>query len=102
MPTYDYKCLECNYTFEEFQKMTDDPLEVCPSCNGKLKRLIGSGAAPIFQRIVDFIKQIIKMYLKQIKLIKLTPKPDTKKTVPKSRKVKKTDLIIKNLIPSEI
>ena len=34
MPTYDYKCLECNYTFEEFQKMTDDPLDECPVCKG--------------------------------------------------------------------
>ena len=49
MPTYDYKCLDCNYTFEEFQKMTDNPLETCPSCNGNLKRLIGAGAAPIFK-----------------------------------------------------
>lgn len=49
MPTYDYKCLECNYTFEEFQKMTDDHLETCPECSGKIKRLIGSGAAPIFK-----------------------------------------------------
>lgn len=49
MPTYDYKCLDCDYRFEEFQKMSDDPLEICPKCNGKLKRLIGSGAAPIFK-----------------------------------------------------
>lgn len=49
MPTYDYKCLDCNYTFEEFQKMTDDPLEVCPKCKGNLKRLIGAGSAPIFK-----------------------------------------------------
>ena len=49
MPTYDYKCLDCNYAFEEFQKMSDDALENCPSCNGKLKRLIGAGAAPIFK-----------------------------------------------------
>lgn len=44
MPTYDYKCLDCNHTFEEFQKMTDDPLQNCPSCKGKLRRLIGAGA----------------------------------------------------------
>ena len=49
MPTYEYKCLDCNYTFEEFQKMTDDHLDTCPTCNGNLKRLIGSGAAPIFK-----------------------------------------------------
>lgn len=49
MPTYDYKCLDCNYTFEEFQKITDNPLKVCPKCQGSLKRLIGAGIAPIFK-----------------------------------------------------
>jgi len=49
MPTYDYKCTDCNYTFEEFQKMTDNPLKTCPSCHGNLRRLIGAGAAPIFK-----------------------------------------------------
>ena len=49
MPTYEYKCLDCNYVFEEFQKMTDEPLTKCPKCNGKLKRLIGAGMAPIFK-----------------------------------------------------
>lgn len=49
MPTYDYKCLECNFTFEKFQKMSDEQLQNCPSCNGKLKRLIGTGVSPIFK-----------------------------------------------------
>lgn len=49
MPTYDYKCLTCNYTFEEFQKMSDEPIDTCPSCSGNVKRLIGTGAAPIFK-----------------------------------------------------
>ncbi len=49
MPNYDYKCLDCGYLFEEFQKMTDEPLKVCPKCKGSLKRLIGAGLAPIFK-----------------------------------------------------
>lgn len=49
MPTYEYKCLDCGYLFEEFQNMTDEPLSVCPKCKGQLKRLIGSGAGPIFK-----------------------------------------------------
>jgi putative FmdB family regulatory protein len=49
MPTYDYKCKDCNYTFEIFQNMTAKPLENCPKCGGKLKRLIGTGAGPIFK-----------------------------------------------------
>ncbi len=49
MPTYDYKCEDCGNTFEFFQKMTDEPLKVCPKCKGKLKRLIGPGAGAIFK-----------------------------------------------------
>ncbi len=49
MPTYDYKCLDCGYIFEEFQSITDTPLTECPKCRGQLKRLIGSGAGPIFK-----------------------------------------------------
>ncbi len=49
MPTYDYKCSECGYKFELFQTMSADPIDVCPKCNGKVKRLIGAGAGPIFK-----------------------------------------------------
>jgi putative FmdB family regulatory protein len=49
MPTYDYKCLDCNYGFELFQSMSALLIETCPKCNGKVKRLIGTGAGPIFK-----------------------------------------------------
>lgn len=49
MPNYDYKCLDCGYLFEEFQKMTDETLKECPKCKGNVKRLIGAGLAPIFK-----------------------------------------------------
>ena len=49
MPTYDYKCNNCGYTFEQFQKMSDAPLEECPVCKGEVKRLIGAGLGPIFK-----------------------------------------------------
>lgn len=50
MPTYEYECEKCGYRFEEFQKMTDEPLKNCPKCkeNG-LKRLIGVGGGIIFK-----------------------------------------------------
>ena len=49
MPTYDYKCPNCNYTFEHFQPMSADQLTECPKCKGTLKRIIGTGAGPIFK-----------------------------------------------------
>lgn len=49
MPTYDYKCLNCNSSFEVFQKMNDEPIKSCPECGGKVKKLIGAGLTPIFK-----------------------------------------------------
>lgn len=49
MPTYEYKCTECGYVFELFQTMSAEPVKVCPRCKGKVKRLIGPGAGPIFK-----------------------------------------------------
>ena len=50
MPTYDYQCKVCGYTFEEFQSMSSEHLVICPSC-GKpaLKRLMAGGAGMIFK-----------------------------------------------------
>lgn len=33
MPTYEYVCKGCGKQHEVFQKITDEPLTVCPSCN---------------------------------------------------------------------
>lgn len=41
MPTYLYECEECG-RFEEFQKITADPLEECPDCGSEVKKIIGS------------------------------------------------------------
>jgi putative FmdB family regulatory protein len=49
MPTYDYKCTKCGYTFELFQTMSADPVKECPNCGGIVKRLIGPGSGPIFK-----------------------------------------------------
>jgi putative FmdB family regulatory protein len=49
MPTYEYECPDCGYRFEEFQKMSDEPVKRCPKCNGKVKRLISAGSGIIFK-----------------------------------------------------
>ena len=48
MPTYDYCCDRCGHQFERFQKMSATPLETCPECGGKVRRLTGTGAAATF------------------------------------------------------
>jgi putative FmdB family regulatory protein len=32
MPIYAYKCESCGHTKDVLQKMSDDPLSVCPAC----------------------------------------------------------------------
>jgi putative FmdB family regulatory protein len=49
MPTYEYRCKECGYTFEYLQPISAKPLRRCPKCGGVLKRLIGTGVAFIFK-----------------------------------------------------
>jgi putative FmdB family regulatory protein len=49
VPTYEYKCSNCNYVFEVFQTIKAEPLKECPKCGGEVKRLIGAGAGPIFK-----------------------------------------------------
>lgn len=42
MPTYQYRCKECDHDFEVVQSFTDDPLEDCPECGGRLKKVYGN------------------------------------------------------------
>lgn len=50
MPTYEYKCRNCDHVFEKFQSMKDAPLRKCPHCGkNTLERLIGTGAAILFK-----------------------------------------------------
>ena len=39
MPTYQYRCRDCDHAFEAVQSMRDDPLTVCPSCGGSLRKV---------------------------------------------------------------
>ena len=49
MPTYEYECTHCGHTFEAFQQITEKPIQECPKCSKKIKRLIGSGSGIIFK-----------------------------------------------------
>ena len=40
MPIYEYKCNKCNKISEVLQKVSDKPLSKCPSCGGKVKKLM--------------------------------------------------------------
>ena len=39
MPTYQYACTECGEQLEVVQKFSDNPLTVCPACEGRLRKV---------------------------------------------------------------
>ena len=41
MPIYEYRCEHCG-DFEESQRITDPPLQRCPKCRRKVRRLISN------------------------------------------------------------
>lgn len=41
MPTYEYECPKCG-VFEVSQRITEQPLRRCPTCKGKVSKLISS------------------------------------------------------------
>lgn len=42
MPTYSYRCTECDTAFDIQQAFTDDSLTVCPTCSGKLRKVFSA------------------------------------------------------------
>jgi putative FmdB family regulatory protein len=40
MPTYHYRCSDCEHSFDFFQKFADDPLTECPECGGTIRRVL--------------------------------------------------------------
>ena len=47
MPIYEYQCDACGQRFEQIQKFSDGPVDVCPKCGkGPVQKLL---SAPAFQ-----------------------------------------------------
>lgn len=42
MPTYSYRCADCQHAFDVQQSMSDASLTECPSCGGKLRKIFGA------------------------------------------------------------
>jgi putative FmdB family regulatory protein len=42
VPTYQYACTSCGHRLEAVQSFTDEPLTVCPACEGRLRKLFSA------------------------------------------------------------
>jgi len=44
VPIYEYRCVKNNKVFEAFQKVSDEALELCPTCRGPVEKRVSLGA----------------------------------------------------------
>ena len=42
MPTYSYRCRDCDVAFDIQQSFDEDSLTVCPQCEGSLRKLFNT------------------------------------------------------------
>ena len=44
MPLYEYQCEQCGVTFEVIQKFSDNSVDTCRACGGRVRRLLSAPA----------------------------------------------------------
>ena len=44
MPIYEYECKKCGDIHEVMQKIADKPLTKCPSCGGRVHRIVSASS----------------------------------------------------------
>ena len=63
MPTYEYRC-ENGHEFERFQRMSEPPVDACPTCGAPAERLLSAGGGLLFKGsgfyITDYRKDSYK------------------------------------------
>ena len=40
MPIYEYECNLCHFCFERKQGFDEEPVSICPECQGKARRVL--------------------------------------------------------------
>ena len=97
MPTYAYKCENCEHEFELFQSITAKAVRKCPECSRlKVRRLIGTGAGIIFKGSgfyeTDYRSDSYEKAEKEEK--KSTTETSDKKKTRKQTKIKQPNILI--------
>lgn len=101
MPTYAYKCDNCDCEFELFQSITAEPVKKCPECKKlKVRRMIGTGAGIIFKGSgfyeTDYRSDSYQKAAAKDKKPSDTKKTDTKDTDSSGKTTTKTESKAKN------
>ncbi len=83
MPTYEYRCSQGHH-FEQFQRMTEPPVEKCPQCGSPTERLLSAGAGILFKGSGFYITDYRSdSYRKAAEADSEKPPAETSKPAPK-------------------
>ncbi|MEE9494182.1 MAG: zinc ribbon domain-containing protein [Gammaproteobacteria bacterium] len=90
MPIYEYRCSACDHEFDKLQKLSDEPLKICPECGKEeLKKLVSAAGFRLKGSgwyETDFKSKNQKNIVKSDKPRSDKPKPSEKKTASKDGK----------------
>jgi putative FmdB family regulatory protein len=87
MPTYQYKCKSCEKEFEIFQHMYDTPILSCPTCDGKVFRIISFSFSVVTPRTLGGLADKNSSAISD----------DQKEELARKNKTQKTESIYKEL-----
>ncbi len=49
MPTYNYRCRECDSQLEVFHAMNESPLTTCSACGYEMRKDVSGGTATLYK-----------------------------------------------------
>ncbi|MGQ9569673.1 MAG: FmdB family zinc ribbon protein [Thermodesulfovibrionales bacterium] len=55
MPTYEYRCDECGYSFELNHSIKENPTVLCPNCRNQARKHITGGSGFIMKGSSPYI-----------------------------------------------
>ena len=60
MPTYANACTACDHSFDAVQSFSDDPLSVCPECDGRLRKGLFANNSLGKSKTLDYLTYKLK------------------------------------------
>ena len=98
MPLYEYECDACRHRFEKIQKFSDPLEDTCPTCGGRVRKLMSSPAIQFKGSgfyITDYAKKehtdAAKADSAQSDKADTSEKPDKSEKTQKSEKSEKSE-----------
>lgn len=67
MPLYEYKCIDCSHELTELQRINDEPLQKCPVCGGRLKKVFSLCSSDVnYQNGKEYYEKVVRPDAKKV------------------------------------